>query len=399
MTRALHISSLVVLLTLGFSGAASAARPKIAILGLEAAPGPTGAVDPATTLAARDVTIELRQRAQSGTSPYTLAPNSAKELSDEKLLMSCDNEKADCMAVIGAGLAADVLLYGRIEKKGDVYRVSLKLLDVRLKTVEAASDELPVGAAPSSVAKRLYSKMIGDRPGGSGSLIVRATTESGGELRGAKVIVDEEPKGELVGGKLTVTGIAEGRHTVAIEAPGFRRFEEIITVHGGEQVPVNARLLDKAPIQGSPPAAPRERSSAWKYVFWTSVAVGIVGGGFSGYAYYQQGQLVDEVVPMSGAAIGPSDCSDRGPAKSRLPDPGKLKLDELCTWHNRHVYSGWGTGIVAGSAAILSGYMWYRNTRQPRGERTARVGRGRPEVAIVPVVSLDGGGAALSMTW
>lgn len=402
MTRALHITYLAILwslgLSLGLGGAAWAAKPKIAILGLEAAPGPTGAVDPATTQLARDITKELRQRAQSGASPYTLAPNSAKELSDEKLLMSCDNEKAECMAVIGAGLAADMLLYGRIEKRGDAYRVSLKLLDVKAKTVEVAGDELPVGGAPGSVAKRLYTKMIGDGPGGNGTLVVRATTQSGGEPRTAKVIVDEELKGELTGGKLTVTGVSEGRHTIAIEAAGFRRFEEIITVHGGEQVPVNARLLDKAPIKAPPADEPHGRSSGWKYVFWTTVGVGLAGAGFSGYAFYKQDKLTSAVAPTPGtAAITPDDCSNKAQAKMRLSDPGKL--DELCSWHDRHVYSGWGTGIVAGSMAILSGYMWYRNTRQPDGERTAtRPGR-RPELAIVPVVTPDGGGASLSVRW
>src|SRR5690349_6728141 len=112
MSKALSSACLVLLIC--FGGSAWAGKPKIAVLGLEVAPGPTGAVDPEMTQVARDITKELRQRAQSGASPYVIAPNSNKELTDEKLLMSCDNEAASCMVVIGAGLATDLLLYGRV---------------------------------------------------------------------------------------------------------------------------------------------------------------------------------------------------------------------------------------------------------------------------------------------
>jgi hypothetical protein len=147
MRKALSSACLVLLICVG--GSAWAGKPKLAILGLEVAPGPTGIVDPAMTQVAKDITKELRQRAQSGASAYVVAPNSSKELTDEKLLMSCDNEARECMAMIGAGLAADALLYGHVEKRGDDYRVSLKLLDIKAKTVEIGSDEMPIGSTPS----------------------------------------------------------------------------------------------------------------------------------------------------------------------------------------------------------------------------------------------------------
>ena len=61
--------------------------------------------------------------------PYAVAPNSNKDLLDEKQLMSCETEALDCMIVMAAGLASDALLYGRVDKRGDGFRISVKLLD------------------------------------------------------------------------------------------------------------------------------------------------------------------------------------------------------------------------------------------------------------------------------
>ena len=77
---ALSGAACVVWLCLG--GAAWAGKPKIAILGLEVIPGASGAVEPAVTQAARDITTDLRQRMQSEASPYSLAQNSTRELND-----------------------------------------------------------------------------------------------------------------------------------------------------------------------------------------------------------------------------------------------------------------------------------------------------------------------------
>src|SRR5262245_37545134 len=89
----------------GGARAAHADKPKIAVLGLEVTPGPGGAIDPGAVLIAKEVTRELRQRMQLPACPYAVAPNSNKELLDEKLLMSCDSEGLDCMVLIGVALA------------------------------------------------------------------------------------------------------------------------------------------------------------------------------------------------------------------------------------------------------------------------------------------------------
>jgi hypothetical protein len=400
MTRALHLPCVALLVCTWLAGTASAGRPKIAVLGLEAAPGLSGAVDPTTTATARELTKELRNRAHSG-NPFLPAPNSDKELTDEKLLMSCDSEKADCMAVIGAGLSADKLLFGRVEKKPEGYRVSLKLLDVATKSLETANDDLPAGTPPAVIAKRLYAKLAGE-VAAVGTLVIRATARTG-DVRSGKVFVDDEPKGELSGGKATVSGVAEGPRRVAIEAPGFRRYEETITLKGGEQLPVYANLLEKAPITKATPTAPAESpSSGWKYAFYAGTAATVLGGGLYAYAYLGKVQPAGDVQQQGSSkiAIGflgvSNNCGDV--ANQRAAD-STGKIEAACKWYKAELLGGVAAGLGVVLAAV-SAYEWYQAANHSTTEHAGlNHPRRTPRLAITPIVTPELGGAQLSVTW
>jgi PEGA domain len=398
MPKALSLACLVLWICLGGS---AWAKPKIAILGLEAAPGPSGAVDPETTQVARDITKELRQRAQSGASPYTVAPNSSKELTDEKLLMSCDNEAMSCMTVIGAGLAADVLLYGRVERKGDVYRVSLKLLDVKAKTIEPGGDEMPVGGSVTGVSKRLYNKLIGDGPSLGGTLIIKARSQAGSTINSGRVMIDEERKGDLSSGKLTVTGIPEGRHTIAIEAGGYQRFQETVTVHGGEQANLNVLLLDK---ESAPPPSSSSSTLPWKLSLGAGIAIAATG---ALYAYHSDNRVkahldLIDIEGMKGAGVSSDECG-KAEATIIADSMGKVTsfnnetFQRACTWKTR-TYLSFVVGGVGVLGAVASLIMLTRDTpsseKQPTGARSKKL-----DVAIIPTFTPDGGGASLSVTW
>ena len=403
MPKALSLACLVLLIC--FGGPAWA-KPKIAILGLEAAPGPSGVVEPETTQVARDITRELRQRAQASTSPYVIAPNSNKELIDEKLLMSCDNEAASCMVVIGAGLAADVLLYGRVERKGDVYRVSLKLLDVKAKTIETATDEMPVGSSVTSVSKRLHNKLIGEAQSTSvaGALIVKARSQTGDTIRNATVLVDEDRKGDLTAGRLTVTGIAEGRHTIAIEAGGYQRFEETVTIHGGEQATLDALLLERS---AGPGPSSSSSSLGWKVSLGAGIAVTVGGLGFAGYSYLVKvnnalsaGEL--KIVGDQGATVGSEDCSRTyddiiNNSNPKIASFNDKSLRTACTWRTR-TFIGYGIAGVGLVGAVVSLIMLTRDTGDSEKPPTGARGK-KPDVAIAPILNPGGGGAALSVSW
>ena len=396
------ISFVCLLLLICFGGSAWAGKPKIAILGLEAAPGPGGVMEPETTQVARDITRELRLRAQASTSPYVIAPNSNKELIDEKLLMSCDNEAVSCMVVIGAGLAADVLLYGRVERKGDVYRVSLKLLDVKAKTVEASTDELAVGGSVTSVSKRLYNKLIGEGQGVSvtGTLIVKARSQTGATIRNGTVMVDEDRKGELASGRLTVTGIAEGHHTIAIEAGGYQRFEETVTIRGGEQATLDAFLLEKTA------SAPSSSALLWKVSLGTGVAVAVAGGAYAYYSFTRANAHFDNnivnVIGDSKASVGSGDCGKSKAqiimdANPRVTDFNFDSFQRGCTWKDR-IYVGFVVGGVGLLGAVVSLIMLTRDTDASEKPPTGARGK-KSDLAIVPMLTPAGGGATLSMRW
>jgi len=384
-------------------GGSAWAKPKIAVLGLEAAPGSNGSVDPDTTQVARDLTKELRLRAQSGGSPYVIAPNSNKELTDEKLLMSCDNEAMSCMVVIGAGLLSDVLLYGRIERKGDVYRVSLKLLDVKAKTIQQANGEIPVGGSITGVTKKLFGKLSGDTSSITGTLVVKAKGQAGVAIKDGAVMVDEDRKGELASGKLTVTGLTEGRHTVAIEAGGYRRFEETVTIHGDEQASLNAILIEK-----EVPPPPPSSNLVWKVSLGASIGVLAAGGGFAAYSFYIKvnGWLEPSVLNIVSsdktASVGSGDC---GKPYQQILDDSNPKvtsfnysaLQRACTWKTR-TYIGYGIGGIGVIGAVASLIMLTRDSAPSEKSPTGARGK-QSDVAIVPILTPDGGGASLTVRW
>src|SRR3954469_23083665 len=159
MARSFVFGLALVLLALGAGTAA--AKPKVAVLGVEV----TGTIDQTSTAVAHDVTEGLRSKAKQGVSPYTYAPNSDRELIDEKVLKNCDSEGPLCMSDIGKDIGTDVLIYGQIAKSGDGYKATLHVLDVRTKTKQKDLDvAIPAGAssdAVRSIAKKAYTDLVG----------------------------------------------------------------------------------------------------------------------------------------------------------------------------------------------------------------------------------------------
>jgi hypothetical protein len=223
-------------------GTAAAGKPTIAILGLEVIDDGSG-IEPKTTQFSKELTEELRKRPKAGTGPYALAPGSDKDLLELKLLSGCESEGKDCMSAIGGDLAADRLLYGKVEKRSNGYQVSLKLLNVGAKTFERSiSDIVPFGEATganlASWGKKLYSKLTGATD--QGTLVIKANVDRG------TVYLDEQVKGNLSGGTARVAGLSEGKYKVAIEAEGHLRYEATVEVGGGGETVHEAELEKNA---------------------------------------------------------------------------------------------------------------------------------------------------------
>jgi hypothetical protein len=404
MTRVLSSAWFVLMLGLAGTAWAGGGKPSIAILGLEVKDNGTG-IDPESTKAAKEVTSALRDRAKVGSGPYALVANGDKELIDEKLLNNCDTEAAVCMATIGSQLGAEFLMYGNIEKLTQngqpTYKVSIKLLNVnRRQIVNSTVEPVPI-AELSSVkvsthARTLYTKLAGGPPGGS--VVVKANIDRG------TVVIDNDMKGTLASGTLTIGGLSEGRHTLAIEAKDYLRYEASITVRNGETLPHSATLIEMPrqvakqaikPPSDKPPSEPisiegtvaaKPRSNIWKPVFYGTT---VAGAGALAFTLWQYKLTTDRAsTTTEQTQKTEKNCGDASKSAA---------LADLCSHYQMYTI-GWITSSVLGAAVIGSFVMAY--VRDGNTEKTAASGhRKRREVAITPVVTPDGGGATLRFDW
>lgn len=414
MTRVLS-SACVVLLLLSLGGRAWAgSKPPIAILGLEVYDNGSG-IDPDTTKAAKELTSALRDRAKAGTGPYTPVQGGDKELIDEKLLNNCDSEAASCMAAIGNELGAEVLMFGKIEKLNQngqvVYRVSLKLLQVGRKQISSAVESLPVADAGNDVkvsaaARTWYTKLVG---GTGGTLVVKTSNIDRGT-----VLLDGDEKGNLASGSLTLQALPEGRHTLAVEARGYQRYEARITIRAGETTtqPVTLVEMSKKPppgggeqltiegTVGNGTAPTKPKTNVWKPVFYGTTAAGAVAAGIAIYSWRQQSMeepKIGTTKDPNNSRVSEADCGS-------INSPNLHNVDDhfrnACQAHDRWKLSTI-VGSVLGVAAIGSFYMAYlRDSGSESEPKTSDRGhRKRRELVITPIITPQGGGATLQFDW
>jgi len=416
----------MVLVLLGLGGRAWAGKPPIAILGLEVYDN-GGGIDPETTKAAKDLTAALRDRAKAGTGPFTPVQGE-KELIDEKLLNNCDSEAPACMAAIGSGLGAEVLMYGKIEKSGQggqgVYRVSIKLLSVPRKQLTASTVEtLPVGEATGvraqTYAKTWYAKLAG--AGSGGTVVIRANIDRG------TVLVDEDIRGTLASGTLTLTGVLEGKHTLAVEAATreYQRYEAQITVRPGEtttqsvtMVPMPRKLADMQPketiTREGTVTQPPSKTNVWKPVFYGAVAATAASGGFTLYEFVQgrnNANSINKDGPFN-TTVGTGEPTKRvdsnqcnsGPVedfrKANMGDPDLKRFDAACS-NFKYQKVGWVVTGVLGAATIGSFIMAYLrdSSSSPSEKVTDRGHRKHRQLVVTPIAAPDGGGATLRFDW
>ena len=402
MTRVLSSACIVLLLLVTGGRAWAAGKPPIAILGLEVYDNGSG-IDPETTKAAKELTAALRDRAKAGTGPYTPVQGGDKELIDEKLLNNCDSEAASCMAAIGTELGADFLMYGKIEKVTQngqpIYRVSLRLLNVNRKQLTSSTVEnLPIDAATgvkaSAAAKTWYAKLA---VVAGGTLTVRANIDRG------TVLLDGEAKGSLASGTAQLAGVSEGRHTLAIEAKDYQRYETQITVRSGETTTQNVTMVEMPKrLPPGPPTGPsisregtvttRSKSNVWKPVFYGSL---VLDAGAAGFAIYEWRKFVSDADKIK--ARGPNNTSLTEADCGKYDDPA---LKSACTARDR-----WKIGVIVGgvlgAAVIGSFYMAYLRDSGSESDSKASSGghRKRRELSVTPIVTPQGGGATLQFDW
>jgi hypothetical protein len=398
------------LLLVAALGSAAAAKPKIAILGLEV----IGSLDPEQVKLAKQLTNGLRERASTGTGPYELAPNSDKELVDEKLMNNCGTEALACMSPIGLAMHADYLMFGNIEKVDKGYHVTIKLIRVATKMpLPTFSEIVPIADVkndPKGVAKRAYAKMTATD---EGTVTVRVANADR-----ATVYVDDQPVGTTASGVLTFT-LGEGKHRLAVVATekGWKRHEEELAIVAGDQrnIPVELARAAEEPTAAKPKAAPPGPGNAalraeTKHETTGVTSVGAVGAGGSGAGGngWTTAAVATTVLTVAAAgvyAVSWYKLSEIGKAPGDSGGPLSFSCtenDSRKECKNGPLYTklAWAGGISAGVLAVFTVYAFYKGTSG--GERAVTSGRttkARRELTVTPVVSASGGGAALRLDW
>jgi hypothetical protein len=408
MIRAISATCIALVLLLG--GQAHAGKQLIAVLGLEVVDQQGGTPTPQDTQVAKALTEGLRGRAKLGSGPFQIAGNSDKELIDEKLLKNCDTEAPTCMAQIGADLGADVLMYGRIEKQGKSYAVTMKLLDVHRKLVEKSSNDTipPTQTSEAEInrwAVNIYKKLTGQNTGGQ--ILVKVANADRGTI-----LINGEEKGNITNGTGQVNGLEEGKYKVAIEAGGFRRWEESVTVKAGETTNVPVKL-EKVPDQGGgtgpviePPGGGGGTpvghgggggggTGMWKGVFLGSVAVGLAGGAwwinsFQKGQHYEQ--LACEANFYSNVKDAPVGCTDTFQRDNTYLN---YVNGRMTAWQNQSYVGGVivGVGAVVGAIAFYKGFVATSGSSSEHAANGHRVHRDR--FVVTPIISPSGAGVRL----
>lgn len=357
--------SVVSLLAVVLASSVALAKPSVAVLGLEV----TGEVDQPATVAARDLTEGMRARAKVSSGPYQLAPNSNRELIDEKVLKDCNTEAPSCMASIGRDLRADVLVYGKVEKvAGGGYRMTVTALDVGKKSVLGRTVvKVPASASGEklrAIAKDAYAELAGEIAP-MGTVILESNVSSG------EVFVDDEAQGRLRNGAVQLS-LPPGRYRIAIEAEGYRRKEVSILVSSSE---TRTESLELSPVR----AGERDggKGDLWKPTF---VAAAVVTAGLAGFSTY-------EYVQMKGLENNLPAGSTEGSCKGATEG----SLQEACSHFKKHEISAYAA-IGTGALVLVSGYFAFFHDRS--GERD-----NGGKLAITPQLSPDGAGATLSFGW
>jgi len=392
------------------AGPALAGKQTVAILGLEVVDS-SGAVDAEAVKVAKELTDGLRARAKVGSGPYVLAPGSDKELIDEKLIKNCDTEAMPCMSQIGKELGASFMIYGRLEKKGDGYQVQINLLNVDKKKFEKSKTPLVIpftqkdSASLAAAAKRVYNDLTGVVE--AGTLVVTSNAPNG------EVFLDEQSKGRLNAGSLTIDKLPEGRYRLAIQADNYERSEVVVTIRSGESTPQTLNLTaigdPNHQIYGTTGS---KKTNFMKPVAITLGVLTLAAGGAWVYGFSKtlvsnkdvQDELAAKgitMLPMKDGKPG----LDEADCKTTSPSNYKANSNSFSNACDGYAMTRWAipVTITLGLGTLITGYFAFRGGDEtpppPTGTAGRRSKKRNTTVSVTPIISPEGGGATFRLDW
>jgi hypothetical protein len=381
----------------GSAWAQKSQKPQVAILGLEVVDA-SGNIDANSTGLAKDLTLELRNRAQTGNGPYELV-GGPKELIDEKLIKGCDSEEPKCMATIGKDMGAEFLMYGKLEKKDGGYVVTVQLLNVTTKKMahDSASQKLAAQRDPGAAkvaAQKIYNELAGITEVSTATISIKTNADRG------TVLVNDQRRETVSSGSATLS-LPPGKYKIAIEADGYKRGETTVTLKAGETASQRIELVEDPKVTGAVTGAgnaigesheiegttSKSRSKLWPGMMIGSGLVAAAGGA---YWFWMDQKTQDAEAGIDNPNYPDLTNSQCENDKAREDEPD---FDKACTYYRRQWYGGIGLA-VGGVAFLVSGYMTFIHKGSEEKTTASRRVR-KPPVAVIPVISPDGGGATV----
>jgi hypothetical protein len=411
------VGVLAAALVLG-AGVAAAAPKTISVLGIEV--GGSNVTQQATD-AAVELTTQLRKRAGIGSSPQYTVAGAPKELLDEKLLFSCQNEDPPCLTKIAGDLNVQVLLFGNLQSDTShtQYVITLKLFDASthtfvriLKGKTVPVGDLVAGSVTSNeLAKKLYAEITGE------SLNVTLTLKIDGSESGT-VKVNDLPAQPYSSG-IAKPSVPEGRVRIVIEPneKTVQRYEETIQVGGDTTKDIRLAPMPTTTKPENPPLTGNGTGSAatpcstpgcqdtqqheyggtvsdtgrpgkgWRVAFVASTIATVGSIGLATYAYTQLTSTGSE----SGFYKFGGKCN-QSPPPSQCGNGPTLQTES---------YVGWAGIGVFGALAVVALYEGYIKHDAPATtEHADNAHRKRRERFVVtPVVGSTSAGAQVQLNW
>jgi PEGA domain len=355
-----------------FSPRFATAQPEVsstAVLGLEGIDVPPALTD--------DISEQLRQRVAS---THDLRLVSGKDLVEVKLVFSCADESATCMAQAGKSLDAARMIYGSVKKAGEDYIVWLKMFDVRRGRIESGlTDTLPRKHADAvgikAASGRWLAKLLG-RPADAGTIQVTSN------VFGAIVALDGVAVGATADQPLIIPDVAPGSHELVVTKAGLSPAKQQFILAAGQTVPVSlspqtaaslgteipAQAVDTEGAQAGVGAStnPASRGTdngrgGYRTGFWVTLAGGLVSAGAAvkfGLGVSDVNKKLDPYrrFPCMGGQL----CDSKGVVKAPLTPVEKSQVGSLNDKGNHDQALQWiciGVGSVLG---VASGYLFYK---------------------------------------
>jgi hypothetical protein len=417
MTRVFRLSSVALLLVCAAS-AVAAAKPTVAILGLEVI-DKSGVPSNDDVTFAKTLTEDLRGRAKLG-GPYTLANGADKELIDLKLLKGCDDDKdLKCMSGIGGDLGVDFLMYGSVTKKGSNYEITISLLDVKQRHREkTAPTTVPTSTNAGTLLKKSQSIYNG-LTGQTDSCTITVKTPG---VDRATILLGTKEAGNITNGVGQVNGLTDGKYTIAVEAKDYHRWTKAdIQCTGGETTNITADLskLDTKiippPDKVNPPGGDGTENheitgsishhgstNSWKYV--------AIGGGILTAAAAITFGVKWSALAKTGASggtfqYGKNCVNDDTHTKAAFPNGFNADADTQSACNDAPSNRTWsyvtGVGTVALLGVTVFSVVKAVSNNDSMSDEHASLGHRRHHepFAITPVVSPTGAGATFRMEW